>query len=136
ALGLCEDDSVNGRPFYVMDFVDGHVLRTPGEASAALDEDGRRRAGEDLVDVLVRLHEVDVEAVGLGDLGRHHGYVERQLRRWYGQFQRSQDQEREAGVHRPAPVVDEVHALLAAHVPAQQGVTIVHGDYRLDNTII
>ena len=136
ALGYCDDDSVNGRPFYVMDFVAGHVLRTPADVEAALDEDGCRRAGDDLVDVLVRLHEVDVDAVGLGDLGRHHGYVERQLRRWYGQFQRSQDQEREAGVHRPAPVVDEVHELLAAQVPAQQGVTIVHGDYRLDNTIV
>ena len=136
ALGLCEDASVNGRPFYVMDFVDGHVLRTPADAVAALDEGGRRRVGEDLVDVLVRLHEVDVEAVGLGDLGRHDGYIERQLRRWYGQFQRSQDQEREAGVHRPAPAVDEVHELLAAQVPTQQGVAIVHGDYRLDNAII
>ena len=136
ALGLCEDEAVNDRPFYVMDFVEGHVLRSPADAEGALDEDGRRRVGDDLVDVLVRLHEVDVEAVGLGDLGRHDGYVERQLRRWYGQFQRSQDQEREAGVHRPAPVVDEVHEMLAARVPPQQAVAIVHGDYRLDNTIV
>jgi aminoglycoside phosphotransferase (APT) family kinase protein len=136
ALGYCEDESVNGRPFYVMDFVDGHVLRTPAEAQAALDEAGRRAAGDDLVDVLVRLHEVDVDAVGLGGLGRRQGYIERQLTRWYGQFQRSQDQEREAGVHRPAEVVDEVHALLAARVPPQQGVAIVHGDYRLDNTVL
>jgi aminoglycoside phosphotransferase (APT) family kinase protein len=136
ALGYCEDESVNGRPFYVMDFVDGHVLRSPAEAQAALDEAGRRAAGDNLVDVLVRLHEVDVDAVGLGDLGRRQGYIERQLTRWYGQFQRSQDQEREAGVHRPAEVVDEVHALLSARVPPQQGVAVVHGDYRLDNTVL
>jgi aminoglycoside phosphotransferase (APT) family kinase protein len=136
ALGFCDDESVNGRPFYVMDFVDGHVLRTAAEAEAALDVRGRTAASEALVDVLVRLHEVDVDAVGLGDLGRREGYVERQLRRWYGQFQRSQDQEREAGVHRPAPLVDEVHEMLSARVPPQQGVSVVHGDYRLDNCVI
>ena len=136
ALGYCDDQAVNGRPFYVMGFVDGHVLRSASEVEAALDEAGRRAAGADLVDVLVRLHEVDVDAVGLADLGRREGYVERQLRRWHGQFHRSQDQEREAGVFRPAEVVDEVHSLLSARVPTQQGVAIVHGDYRLDNTIV
>jgi len=136
ALGWCDDESVNGRPFYVMDFVEGHVLRSPADVEAALGEPGRRAAGDDLVDVLVRLHEVDVDDVGLGDLGRRDGYVERQLKRWYGQFQRSQDQERDAGVHRPAEVVDEVHALLADRIPPQQGVAIVHGDYRLDNTVV
>jgi aminoglycoside phosphotransferase (APT) family kinase protein len=135
-LGICDDESVNERTFYVMEFVDGHVIRGPADAEAALDEGGRRAAGDDLVDVLVALHEVDVDAVGLGDLGRRDGYIERQLKRWYGQFQRSQDQEREAGVHRPAPEVDEVHALLVAAVPEQQGVAIVHGDYKLDNTVV
>jgi aminoglycoside phosphotransferase (APT) family kinase protein len=136
SLGFCPDDAVTGAPFYVMEFVDGHVLRTAPEATEALDEKHRRVAGEALVDVLVRLHEVDVDAVGLGDLGRRQGYVERQLARWYGQFQRSQDQEREAGVHRPAPVVDEVHDTLVAQAPPQQASTIVHGDYRLDNTVL
>jgi aminoglycoside phosphotransferase (APT) family kinase protein len=136
ALGFCEDESVNGRPFYVMAFVDGHVVRNPADAEATLDEAARRAVGEELVDILARLHAVDVDAVGLGDLGRHDGYVERQLKRWYGQFQRSQDQEREAGVFRPAPIVDEAHALLAARVPPQQAVGIVHGDFRLDNSVV
>jgi aminoglycoside phosphotransferase (APT) family kinase protein len=136
ALGYCDDEAVNGRPFYVMGFVEGHVLRTAAEVEDVLDEAGRRAVADDLVEVLVRLHEVDVDAVGLGDLGRQEGYVERQLRRWHGQFHRSQDQEREAGVFRPAEVVDEVHALLSERVPAQQGVAVVHGDYRLDNTIV
>lgn len=136
ALGLCADESVNDRPFYVMDFVGGHILRTAAEVDAALDERARRRAGEDLVDVLVRLHEVDVDAIGLGELGRREGYLQRQLARWYGQFQRSQEQEREAGAYRPAPVVDEVHELLVAAAPDQQTVSIVHGDYRLDNTVV
>ena len=135
-LGLCTDESVNERPFYVMDFVDGHILRTAPEVATALDEQAQRAAGEDLVDVLARLHKVDVDAVGLGDLGRKDGYLARQLKRWYGQFERSQEQEREAGVHRPAPIVDEVHELLVKAAPEQQAVAIVHGDYRLDNTVV
>ena len=136
ALGLCEDESVNGSPFYVMRFVEGSVLRTAAETEGILDEGGRRRAGEDLVDVLVALHGVDVDAVGLGDLARRDGYIERQLKRWHGQFLRSQAQEREAGVHRPVPIVEEVHERLLARVPAQREVVVAHGDYRLDNTIV
>ena len=136
ALGYCDDEAVNGRPFYVMEYVDGHVLRTAKEAEEVLDEGARRTAGNDLVDVLVAIHGVDVDAVGLGDLGRRGGYIERQLKRWYGQFQQSQAQEAEAGIHRAVPLVDEVHDLLCKHVPDQQGVAIAHGDYRLDNTIV
>jgi aminoglycoside phosphotransferase (APT) family kinase protein len=136
ALGYCADEAVNGRPFYVMDFVDGYVLRGPAEAAAALDEATRTTAGNDLVDVLVAIHQLSVDAIGLGDLARHHGYIERQLRRWHRQFGQSQQQAREAGVYRPVPLVDEVHDLLAGRVPAQQGTALVHGDYRLDNTIV
>jgi aminoglycoside phosphotransferase (APT) family kinase protein len=135
ALGFCEDESVNGRPFYVMDFVEGHVLRTP-DLVAQLSDDARRSAGEDLVDVLAAIHAVDQDAVGLGELGRPQGYIERQLKRWYGQFQGSQQQMRDADSGRPVPAVDEAHDLLAANVPRQAEVTIAHGDYRLDNTIV
>jgi len=136
ALGLCRDESVNGSPFYVMGYVDGCVLRTAAETGRVLDEGARRRAGEDLADVLVALHGLDVDAVGLGDLARRDGYIERQLKRWHGQFLRSQEQERQAGVYRPVPLVEEVHDLLLSRVPAQQGVAVAHGDYRLDNTIV
>jgi aminoglycoside phosphotransferase (APT) family kinase protein len=136
ALGICRDVEVNGAPFYVMDFVDGLVLRSPDLAERHLDEATRRTAGEDLVDVLVRIHTVDPDAVGLGDLGRPQGYIERQLKRWYGQFQGSQEQAAAAGAGRPAPEVHEVHDLLAARIPEQREVTIAHGDYRLDNTIV
>ena len=136
ALGYCEDATVNGAPFYVMAFVEGYILRMPQVAESALDEAARRTAGEDLIDVLIAIHNVDVEAVGLADLGRHDGYVERQLKRWYGQFQKSQEQEKETGIFRPAEIVDEVHDLLAKQVPPQGATAIVHGDYRLDNTMI
>jgi aminoglycoside phosphotransferase (APT) family kinase protein len=129
-FGLCTDESVNGAPFYVMDFVEGLILRDEA-AAAELDEATRRRAGESLVDTLAALHDVDVAAVGLDQLGRHEGYIERQLKRWHGQFTQSVVD----GTPGPA-IIDRVHDLLAAQVPEQQGVGIVHGDYRLDNTVI
>jgi aminoglycoside phosphotransferase (APT) family kinase protein len=136
ALGYCADEAVNGRPFYVMSFVDGYILRGAAETEAVLDEGTRKLAGEDLIDVLAALHNLDVNAVGLGGLARHDRYIERQLRRWHGQFKQSQQQEREVGGYRPVPLVEEVHALLADRVPPQHGTAIVHGDYRLDNTIV
>ena len=136
ALGYCDDVSVNDQPFYVMDFVDGNILRLAAEVEKLLDDQARRRAGREIIDVLVALHSVDVDAVGLGDLGRRDGYIERQLKRWHGQFERSQEQEKEGGFFRPAEIVTEVHDRLAASIPEQSGVAIAHGDYRLDNTMI
>lgn len=126
-VGLCTDESVNDAPFYVMDFVDGLVARD-ADAARTLDVSARARAGEQVADVLARIHAVDPDAVGLGDLGRKEGYIERQLKRWYGQWQKSKT--------RDLPVVDEVHAALAARVPEQGPATIVHGDYRLDNCLL
>jgi aminoglycoside phosphotransferase (APT) family kinase protein len=131
ALGYCEDPEVNGQPFYVMGFVDGYVLRDAQVAAAVLDEAGRRRAGESIVDVLAAIHAVDVDAVGLSDLGRRDGYIARQLKRWHGQFRQS-----EAMTGRSVPLVDELHDFLAARIPEQGPATIVHGDYRLDNTLV
>lgn len=136
ALGFCDDPAINDQPFYVMDFVDGHILRSAEQAERVLDSDARGRAGRHLVEVLVALHAVDVDAVGLGDLALREGYIARQLKRWHGQFARSQEQERDGGFHRPATIVDEVHDRLAASIPDQQGVAIAHGDYRLDNTMV
>jgi aminoglycoside phosphotransferase (APT) family kinase protein len=126
-VGLCTDESVNGSPFYVMDYVDGLVARN-ADAARTLAVEARAHAGRQVADVLARIHAVDPDAVGLGDLGRKEGYVERQLKRWYGQWQKSQTRE--------LPVVDEVHAALAARVPEQGPAAIVHGDYRLDNCLL
>ncbi len=131
ALGLCTDESVNGAPFYVMGFVDGNVIRDAATAEKLLDIDQRRRAGESVVDVLAAIHAVDVEAVGLGDLGKHEGYIARQLKRWYSQFEASN-----ALTKRPVPLVHELHDRLSAAIPEQQGTAIVHGDYRLDNCML
>jgi aminoglycoside phosphotransferase (APT) family kinase protein len=126
-IGLCEDESVNGATFYVMDFVEGPVLRSAEDAEQ-FDEHARRAIGERVVDTLVAVHEVDPDAVGLGDLGRKEEYVKRQLKRWHGQWEKSKTRELE--------VVDDVHERLAARVPEQGPATIVHGDYRLDNMIL
>ncbi len=126
-VGLCTDDAVNGAPFYVMEHVDGIVARDVA-AAGQLPVDARRRAGEALVEVLAAIHEVDVDAVGLGDLGRREAYVQRQLSRWQRQWEATRDTE--------LPVIDELHARLAAQIPEQGPATIVHGDYRLDNCIL
>jgi aminoglycoside phosphotransferase (APT) family kinase protein len=125
--GFCEDDSVNGAPFFVMDFVEGPILRSAKEA-AVFDEDERRRIGERVVETLVELHDVDPDAVGLTDLGRKEDYVQRQLKRWQRQWEGSKTRE--------VPLVEEVHDRLTERVPEQGPATIVHGDYRLDNMIL
>jgi aminoglycoside phosphotransferase (APT) family kinase protein len=130
ALGLCEDVAVNGASFYVMGYVDGLVVRTE-ENAARLDEGARHQAGESLIDVLVGIHDVDVDAVGLGTLARKEGYIARQLKRWYGQYEGSK-----AMGGPDVPEVDKIHDLLAERIPEQIGATIVHGDYRLDNCIV
>src|SRR4029077_2031916 len=112
ALGLCSDESVNGAPFYVMGFVDGVVLDTPDKAEV-MDRETRRAAGFHLIDVLADLHAVDVDAVGLGDLARHGGYVERQLKRWSTQWANSKTRE--------LPVIDEIERRLRERIPEQQG---------------
>jgi aminoglycoside phosphotransferase (APT) family kinase protein len=126
-VGLCEDDAVNGAPFYVMGFVDGPILRSAEEAER-FDEAERRAIGERVVDTLVAIHEVDPDEVGLGELGRKEAYVERQLKRWQGQWEKSKTRE--------LAVMDRVHDRLSSRVPEQGPATIVHGDYRLDNMIL
>jgi aminoglycoside phosphotransferase (APT) family kinase protein len=128
AFGLCEDSSVTGAPFYVMEHVDGVVPRDEATVLASFGLAERAAASTALVDALLALHRVDPEAVGLGRLGRGHGYVERQLARWRRQWEQSKTRE--------LPAVEEVHRRLTARVPAQERVAIVHGDYRLDNLIL
>ncbi|HXS35023.1 MAG TPA: phosphotransferase family protein [Solirubrobacterales bacterium] len=127
-VGLCEDESVNDAPFYVMEFVEGPILRGLAEAEAFPDEADRKAIGERVVDTLVEIHAVDPDAAGLGELGRKEDYVARQLHRWQGQWEKSKTRE--------LPAIDAVHARLAARIPAQGPATIVHGDYRLDNMIL
>jgi aminoglycoside phosphotransferase (APT) family kinase protein len=126
-LAFCDDNDVNDAPFYVMEKVDGVILRTAAQISA-LTTDEAHRCSEELIDVLVAIHAVDYHEVGLDDFGRPDGYVERQVRRWGEQWERSKQRE--------VPEVDELARRLRNAVPESPPPTIVHGDYRLDNTML
>ena len=127
ALGLCSDPEVNGAPFYVMGFVDGLVLHDR-DAGERIPPSERPGVGQSVVDVLATLHSLDPDEIGLGDLGRREGYLERQLHRWTRQF--------EASKQRELPIMDRVRTLLQSGVPRQRQAGVVHGDYRLGNLIV
>ena len=123
---LCEDPSVIGTKFYVMEWVDGRVFaetRLPG-----LEREERRSIYLDLARILAALHNVDPDAVGLGDFGRPGNYYERQIGRWTKQYVASKTEEIEA--------MDRLMAWLPDNIPEQRKTVIVHGDYRLGNTLI
>ncbi len=123
---MCDDTSVIGAPFYLMERVPGVVVR--GALPPAFDDEVTRRGlGEELIDRLADLHAVDWQAIGLGDFGKPEGYIERQIRRWTGQL--------DASRNRPLPDLDAVTAWLQTHLPPPNPATIVHGDYRLDNAM-
>jgi len=125
-LALCEDKSVIGANFYLMEPVDGLVVRR--EIPPELDPmDERRRMCETLVDTLRALRAVDYKAAGLESFGKPEGYLERQLARM--------NQIREFTRFRDVPEIDEVGKWLADNIPAQADTGIVHGDYKLDNVI-
>jgi aminoglycoside phosphotransferase (APT) family kinase protein len=126
-LALCTDESVNDAPFYVMEYVDGVVLDSP-ERAHLLPVELREPTSHHLIDVLADLHDADIDEIGLGDLARRDGYVERQLKRWSTQWQKSRQ--------RDLPVVDDVWRRLADRVPEQQGVSIAHGDFRFGNCLV
>ncbi|WP_329397452.1 phosphotransferase family protein [Streptomyces melanogenes] len=126
-LLLCEDESVIGAPFYVMEYVAGTPYRT-AEQLAPLGPERTRAALLGLVDTLVELHAVDPEAVGLGDFGRPEGFLDRQLRRWGKQLDASRNRE--------LPGIDELHAALGRELPVSPAPTVIHGDYRLDNVLV
>jgi aminoglycoside phosphotransferase (APT) family kinase protein len=126
-LGVCIDDSVNGAPFYVMSYVAGVVLDSP-EKGELLPEHLRTTTSEHLIDVLADLHSVDIDDVGLGDLAKREGYVERQVKRWSTQWVNSKTRE--------LPAIEEVARLLAANIPVQKDVCIAHGDFRFGNCLV
>ena len=126
ALALAGKDSPLGVPFYVMSHVDGLVVHDAGSA-AHLEPAAREAAAYSLVDTMVALHAVDIDEVGLGSIAKREDYLQRQLRRWKRQWDHSSATDITA--------VDEAFAALSRHVPAQEHTAIVHGDFRLGNTI-
>jgi aminoglycoside phosphotransferase (APT) family kinase protein len=127
AVALCEDETVLGAPFTIVQYVDGLVVRTRDDL-AALDDVTVDRVVDSLLDTLVALHAVDHDAIGLGAFGRPEGFVERQVALWWRQWQSVQT--------RPLGDIERLHGLLADALPTSSPAAIVHGDYRVDNTIL
>jgi len=125
AIALCEDTAANDAPFYVMSHVEGVVLEAKLPAGFADTEAERGRIGDALIATLAKLHAVDYRAIGLADFGRPEGYVERQVRRWAQQWERSKTG--------PLPAIETLARRLAAAIPDSPAPTLVHGDYRLGN---
>jgi aminoglycoside phosphotransferase (APT) family kinase protein len=126
-LAVCEDESLLGVPFYVMRFLDGHVVTT--SLPPGLDEPGaRRRLGCELVDALVEIHAADVSEPALAAFARPGSYLERQVRRFAQLW--------EINATRAVPAVVEVGERLAAELPEPEPETVVHGDYRLGNLMV
>lgn len=124
----CEDPSVIRAPFYLMERVEGCVLRH--SLPPSLDAPRQRhRTAEELIDALVELHGVDWKGAGLEGLGRPEGYLERQVRRWARQLELTRVRTR------PLPGIDEVTQWLRDHIPESAPTTVVHGDYKLDNVM-
>ena len=122
---LCEDESVIGTAFYVMDFVDGRVLwdqSLPGMSRA-----GRAAIWDELNRVIARLHSIDFKEIGLETFGKPGSYIERQVARWSRQYQASETE--------PMEAMNNLIAWLPKNIPPETGTSVVHGDFRLDNAI-
>jgi aminoglycoside phosphotransferase (APT) family kinase protein len=127
AFAYCDDPEVNGAPFYVMSKVEGRTLRLVAEYETIPFAD-RAVVSRNLITVLARLHDVDADTVGLGELGRPEGFLARNLARWGKQWAANQTRE--------LPAMDELGHRLGAALPESPVPTIIHGDYRLDNTLL
>jgi aminoglycoside phosphotransferase (APT) family kinase protein len=131
ALAYCADAEVIGAPFYLMDYVPGQVLRTSAD-TAALTPGQAGALSEGLADMLAQIHAVDVAGAGLADLGKGAGYLRRQLDRWQRQWQLSVTAE----VTGEVPGYEDLVARLTGKLPEEGDVTLVHGDFRIDNVLV
>ena len=131
AVALGEDDTAIGTTFQMVEYVPGRVIRHTDQLEALGDRNTIEACVDALIKVLADLHAVDPESVGLGDFGKASGYLERQVRRWGSQWDlvKTEDDERDADVRL-------LHAKLGERIPPQSRSAIVHGDYRIDNTML
>ncbi len=130
-VAACEDAAVIGSEFYLMDRLDGIVIRNE-EPDRFAEPDRRRRVAEELIDTLAAIHTVDYEAAGLGDLGKPEGFLDRQVDRWSRQFNWAYETTES---DRPVPHIEEIGSWLEANVPTTSEHALVHGDYKLDNVM-
>jgi aminoglycoside phosphotransferase (APT) family kinase protein len=126
ALCLCEDSSVIGTPFYVMSYAEGRIIYDP--ALPGMTNDERTAVYADMNRVIAALHRLDYNSVGLSGFGRSGNYLERQISRWVKQYRASETERIVA--------MENLIGWLPAHIPSGAGLSIVHGDYRLDNLVL
>lgn len=127
-LLYCDDDSVIGAHFYVMKPIHGIILRRLVPPGLNFSAEMARRLSESFVDNLIRLHRVDYAAVGLSDLGKPEGYLERQVRGWIERYHGSKTHD--------YPEVEKIAAWMQQHMPATGGVSLIHNDYKYDNVVL
>jgi aminoglycoside phosphotransferase (APT) family kinase protein len=127
-LLYCDDESVLGAPFYVMEPIHGIILRRDPPPGLAFPPETARRLCESFVDNLARLHSVDYAAVGLGDFGKPLGYMERQVHGWIERYHGSKTHE--------YPEVERLSAWMRDHLPASGNPTLIHNDYKFDNVVL
>jgi len=127
-LAMCDDESVLGARFYLMERRRGVILRKEVPRGVTLDAAAARRLCQSFVDALVELHAIDYAAAGLGDLGNPRGYVERQVTGWHKRY-------RDAATD-DVPAVEQAAAWLAAHLPTSPPATLIHNDFKFDNMIL
>ena len=125
---LCEDETVIGTPFYVMDFVEGRIFENPALLDTAMTPAERTAIYQSMIETMAKLHAVDPAAIGLDDFGRQGGYIERQISRWSKQFEASRTE--------AMPAMDALIDWLPDNIPGPDETTIVHGDFRTGNLIL
>ena len=127
-LFYCDDNSLIGAPFYVMEPIHGIILRTKVPRGLDFPPETARRLSESFIENLVRLHSVDYASVGLSDLGKPEGYLERQVRGWTERYSGSKTHD--------YPEVEKISAWMQEHIPSTHSVSLIHNDYKYDNVVL
>jgi aminoglycoside phosphotransferase (APT) family kinase protein len=127
-LLYCEDESVLGAPFYLMEPISGVIIRSTVPAGVDFSPAIAKKVSESFIDNLARLHSVDYAAAGLGDLGKPQGYLERQVRGWIERYHAAKTQD--------FPGIEKIISWMQQHLPADSGATLIHNDYKYDNVVL
>ena len=125
---FCEDESVLGAPFYVMERVPGIILRANMASKLDLSPETMRRLSESLVDTLVELHALDIHSTGLSTLGKPDGYIRRQVEGWHKRYQHAQTDD--------VPSMDQLARYLIDNLPSENPPTLLHNDFKYDNVVL
>lgn len=127
-LLFCDDLSILGAPFYLMERIQGIILRKDPPDAARFTPDNARRLSESFLDNLARLHSLDYQAIGLADLGKPQGYLQRQVRGWIERYHASRTHD--------LPEVQHISDWLNAHIPVAADSALIHNDYKYDNLVL